>query len=66
MLARLRRPASLRGGLAGSVTVANDRQRAALQRDLADGLRELEVRAGGEGVQVLDLQLVAQVCAAAS
>jgi hypothetical protein len=60
-------PASFRGtGLAGSVTIAIDRQRAALQRDLADILRELEVRAGQDGVQVLDLQLVAQVCAVAS
>jgi hypothetical protein len=52
--------------LAGTVTVRTGRQRVVLMRDLGRSLLELEQRADQDDVQVLDVQLVAQLCAAPS
>ena len=67
MIARMRwRPTARAAGLTDSFVVTGDRDRQALGDELAGGLAELARRADQEAMQVLDVQLLAQVCAAPS
>ncbi len=67
MVSLMRRKSGLQGqGLTGPVVVKRDKDRQALREDLTAGLAQLAARASRDAVQVLEVQLVVQVCAAPS